>query len=51
MQTQGIYVPNVMPLEADGAIAEAELRRHLRWLADKGVNGIYANASTGDDLT
>jgi 4-hydroxy-tetrahydrodipicolinate synthase len=48
MQMQGIYVPNVMPLEANGAIAEAELRRHLRWLADKGVNGIYANGSTGE---
>jgi 4-hydroxy-tetrahydrodipicolinate synthase len=48
MKIQGIYVPNVMPLQAGGAIAEAELRRHLRWLADKGVNGIYANGSTGE---
>jgi 4-hydroxy-tetrahydrodipicolinate synthase len=48
MKIQGIYVPNVMPLQRDGAIAEAELRRHLRWLADKGVNGIYANGSTGE---
>lgn len=37
-----------MPLQRDGSIAEAELRRHLRWLADKGVNGIYANGSTGE---
>ncbi len=37
-----------MPLQRDGAIAEAELRRHLRWLADKGVDGIYANGSTGE---
>lgn len=48
MKLQGIYVPNVMPLQADGAIAEGELRRHLRWLADKGVSGIYANGSTGE---
>lgn len=45
---QGIYVPNVIPLRPDGAIAEDELRRHLRWLADKGVNGIFANGSTGE---
>jgi len=48
MKLHGIYVPNVMPLQPDGAIAEAELCRHLRWLADKGINGIYANGSTGE---
>jgi len=48
MKLHGIYVPNVMPLYGDGRINENELRRHIRWLAEKGVNGIYANGSTGE---
>jgi dihydrodipicolinate synthase/N-acetylneuraminate lyase len=48
MKLHGIYVPNVMPLHADGRINETELRQHIRWLAEKGVTGIYANGSTGE---
>lgn len=48
MKLEGIFVPNVMPLNLNGTINEPELRRHIRWLADKGVNGIYANGSTGE---
>ncbi len=48
MKLQGIYVPNVMPLTAAGTIHEAELGRHIRWLAEKGVHGIFANGSTGE---
>ena len=33
---QGIFTPNIVPLEADGAINEPELRRYVDWLIAEG---------------
>ena len=44
----GIYVPTLVPLDDHGEINEAELRRFLSWLIDKGVHGLYPNGSTGE---
>ena len=48
MAIQGIYTPNVVPFNSDNSINEAELRRYVSWLIDKGVTGIYPNGSTGE---
>lgn len=45
---KGIYTPNLVPLDAAGAIDEAELRRYTDWLIAKGVHGLYPNGSTGE---
>ena len=45
---QGIYTPNIVPLEANGQINEPELRRYVDWLIEKGVHGLYPNGSTGE---
>ena len=37
-----------MPLDGQGRVNEAELRRHVDWLTAKGVHGLYPNGSTGD---
>ena len=47
---RGIFVPFVVPLDDEGSINEPELRRYLDWLIDRGVNGLYANGSTGEFL-
>lgn len=44
----GIFVPNIVPYDASGRIAEDELRRIIRWLAGKGVTGFYPNGSMGE---
>jgi 4-hydroxy-tetrahydrodipicolinate synthase len=44
----GIFVPNIVPFDAQGGIAEDELRRIIRWLGQKGVTGFYPNGSTGE---
>jgi len=44
----GIFTPNMVPLDAHGEINEAELRRYIDWLIDRGVNGLYPNGSTGE---
>ncbi len=44
----GIFCPNVVPLSADAGINEAELRRYVDWLIDRGVHGLYPNGSTGE---
>lgn len=44
----GIYTPNLVPFREDGSINEAELRRMINWLIDKGVSGLYPNGSTGE---
>jgi 4-hydroxy-tetrahydrodipicolinate synthase len=46
----GILTPLMVPLDAAGAIDEAELRRHVSWLVDRGVHGLYPNGSTGEFL-
>lgn len=45
---RGIYCPNVVPLDAAGDIDEAEFRRYVDWLIDRGVHGLYPNGSTGE---
>lgn len=45
---QGIYTPNIVPLDSKGEIHERELRRYVDWLIAKGVHGLYPNGSTGE---
>src|SRR5256714_7821520 len=45
---QGIFTPNIVPLDARGDINEPELRRYVDWLIAGGVHGLYPNGSTGE---
>jgi dihydrodipicolinate synthase/N-acetylneuraminate lyase len=45
---RGIFVPFVVPLDANGRINEVELRSYLEWLIERGVHGFYPNGSTGE---
>jgi 4-hydroxy-tetrahydrodipicolinate synthase len=45
---RGIFTPNIVPLDSRGDIHEAELRRYVDWLIDRGVHGLYPNGSTGE---
>jgi len=45
---KGIFTPNIVPLDRHGDIHEAELRRYVDWLIDRGVHGLYPNGSTGE---
>jgi len=45
---EGIFTPNLVPLDRHGEINEAELRRYTDWLIDQGVHGLYPNGSTGE---
>lgn len=45
---QGIFTPNIVPLDARGEINEDELRRYTDWLIEGGVHGLYPNGSTGE---
>ena len=45
---RGIFTPNVVPLDAAGEINEAETRRYVDWLIERGVHGLYPNGSTGE---
>ena len=44
----GIFTPNLVPLDRRGQINEAEFRRYVDWLIDRGVHGLYPNGSTGE---
>jgi dihydrodipicolinate synthase/N-acetylneuraminate lyase len=44
----GIFTPNVVPMDARGEINEAETRRYVDWLIERGVHGLYPNGSTGE---
>jgi len=44
----GIFTPNIVPLDSRGNIDEAELRRYVDWLIERGVHGLYPNGSTGE---
>jgi len=46
----GILTPHMVPLDAGGRIAEAELERYVSWLVERGVHGLYPNGSTGEFL-
>lgn len=45
---QGIFTPNLVPLDSRGEINEGELRRYIDWLIQRGVHGLYPNGSTGE---
>src|SRR2546423_601492 len=45
---EGIFTPNIVPLDARGSIDEQELRRYVDWLIERGVHGLYPNGSTGE---
>jgi 4-hydroxy-tetrahydrodipicolinate synthase len=45
---EGIFTPTLVPLDERGEINEAELRRFLNWLIEKGIHGLYPNGSTGE---
>ncbi len=45
---QGIFTPNLVPLDERGEIHEGELRRYTDWLIERGVHGLYPNGSTGE---
>ena len=45
---KGIFTPNLVPLDSSGNVNEAELRRYVDWLIDRGVHGLYPNGSTGE---
>lgn len=45
---KGIFTPNLVPYTESGDINEAELRRYVDWLIDRGVHGLYPNGSTGE---
>src|SRR3954463_11967983 len=45
---QGVFTPNLVPLDERGRIDEAELRRYVDWLIERGVHGLYPNGSTGE---
>ena len=45
---QGIFTPNLVPLDGRGEIDEGELRRYIDWLIERGVHGLYPNGSTGE---
>ena len=47
-ELRGIFTPNLVPLDNRGQINEAELRRYVDWLIDRGVHGLYPNGSTGE---
>lgn len=45
---QGIFTPNVVPMDDRGEINESEMRRYVDWLIERGVHGLYPNGSTGE---
>jgi 2-dehydro-3-deoxy-D-pentonate aldolase len=45
---RGIFTPNLVPFLDNGRINEAELRRMIHWLIEKGISGLYPNGSTGE---
>ncbi len=47
-ELRGVFTPNLVPLDARGQINEAELRRYVDWLIERGVHGLYPNGSTGE---
>lgn len=44
----GIFTPNIVPLDDQLEINEAEMRRYVDWLIERGVHGLYPNGSTGE---
>ncbi|MBM4089870.1 MAG: dihydrodipicolinate synthase family protein [Planctomycetes bacterium] len=44
----GIFTPNIVPLDDRSRINEPELRKYVDWLIERGVHGLYPNGSTGE---
>ncbi len=44
----GIFTPNLIAYDDRGDIHEAETRRYVDWLIERGVHGLYPNGSTGE---
>jgi len=45
---QGIFTPNLVAYDDAGNVNEAETRRYVDWLIERGVHGLYPNGSTGE---
>jgi 4-hydroxy-tetrahydrodipicolinate synthase len=45
---EGIFTPNMVPLDGRGNVDEPELRRYVDWMIDRGVHGLYPNGSTSE---
>ncbi len=45
---EGIYTPNITPIDAHGRVDEDKLCGYVDWLIEKGVHGLYPNGSTGE---
>lgn len=44
----GIYTPNITPIDSRGRVDEDKLCAYVDWLIDRGVHGLYPNGSTGE---
>ncbi|MEZ6081611.1 MAG: dihydrodipicolinate synthase family protein [Pirellulaceae bacterium] len=44
----GIYTPNITPIDARGRVDEDKLCGYVDWLIERGVHGLYPNGSTGE---
>ena len=45
---EGIYTPNITPIDQKGRIDEDKLCGYVDWLIERGVHGLYPNGSTGE---
>lgn len=45
---EGIYTPNITPVDARGRVDEDKLCGYVDWLIERGVHGLYPNGSTGE---
>ena len=48
MAMDGIYTPNITPIDAQGRVDEDKLCAYVDWLIERGVHGLYPNGSTGE---
>lgn len=45
---EGIYTPNITPVDSKGRVDEDRLCAYVDWLIERGVHGLYPNGSTGE---
>lgn len=45
---EGIYTPNITPIDGRGRIDEERLCAYVDWLIERGIHGLYPNGSTGE---
>lgn len=48
MPMDGIYTPNITPVDSQGRVDEDKLCAYVDWLIERGVHGLYPNGSTGE---